>query len=124
MTMLPEYEEPATMKHKETAVAPKANIRRVNIKNWSLHHFNVKTGLRNKMECQFHATSLLRKRMKFKGMYRVVCTSDAEEQVLSTAKVFTLQEVTITLQDNVNETPVHFEIPSIMLAQNLLSQKH
>jgi hypothetical protein len=57
--------------------------------------------------------------MKFKGMYRVVCISDAEEQVLSTAKVFIWQEVTITLQDNANKIPVHFDMPSNYTIDNV-----
>jgi hypothetical protein len=128
MSKLIDYEEPTAMKHQEATASPKANIRRQNIKNWNLHHFTVKTGFKNRMECQLHATSLFRERMKFKGMYRVMCTSGAQEQLLSTAKAFILQEVTITLEDNVYEIPVDFDMPSnyimIMLVENLLSQKH
>jgi hypothetical protein len=40
----------------------------------------------------------------------MVDINDAEKQVSFTAKDFTLLKVTITLQGNVDETPVYFNI--------------
>jgi outer membrane lipoprotein-sorting protein len=42
----------------------------------------------------------------------MVGINDAEKQVSFTARDFTLQEVTITLQGNVDETSVYFNITS------------
>jgi hypothetical protein len=41
-----------------------------------------------------------------------VCINDTEEQVFFIAKVFTSQEITITLQGNVNEMSVYFDMQS------------
>jgi hypothetical protein len=40
-------------------------------------------------------------------------TNYTEEQVFFTAKIFTLQEVTLTLQDNADEMPAHFNVTQL-----------
>jgi hypothetical protein len=48
------------------------------------------------------------------GMY----TNYTEEQVFFTAKIFTLQEVTLILQDNADEMPAYFNMsPNYTISQ-------
>jgi hypothetical protein len=63
------------------------------------------------MEYQFSAISSFNKRLSFKTSSRW-CFNDTGEHIFFIAKVFTLQELTITLRDNVNEMPVYFSMPS------------
>jgi hypothetical protein len=64
-------------------------------KNCHLYEFQ------DRNECQFHAMSLVNERLRFYVKLSTVCTKDMEE-VFYTAKVFTLQNITITLRDNAN----------------------
>lgn len=41
----------------------------------------------------------------------MLCVKDTEEQVFSSTKVFTLQEVIVTHRDNAEERPVYFDMP-------------
>jgi hypothetical protein len=43
---------------------------------------------------------------------KMVCKNDKKEQVFFTAKVFTLQEVTIVVQGNVDKMPLCFDMTS------------
>jgi hypothetical protein len=60
------------------------------------------------VEYQFHATSLLIKQQK----HWVICRSGALERVFFTMKNSSLQDVTITVQRNDSETPLHFNMPT------------
>jgi hypothetical protein len=59
-----------------------------------------------------HGTLLLNKKIIFQFQQRMLCTNDVEEQVFFTVKVFTLQNVTITLLGNANEMGVYFYMPT------------
>jgi hypothetical protein len=39
------------------------------------------------------------------------CTNDVEQQVFFIVKLLNFQKVTITLQDNADEIPLHFNMP-------------